>query len=78
MNSGTMDYNLTSGIASGSLMDNMNKFTLNYNRLNTEGMASEHTKLLRKTEEARLDDLFKTKCDKVGPSQLITVHRMGK
>jgi hypothetical protein len=28
-------------------------------------MASEHTKLLRKTEEARLDDLFKTKCDKV-------------
>lgn len=41
-------------------------------------MASEHTKLLRKTEEARLDDLFKTKCDKVGLTHSITMHRMGK
>jgi hypothetical protein len=41
-------------------------------------MASEHTKLLRKTEEARLDDLFKTKCDKVGLAHSITVHRMGR
>ena len=30
MNSGTMDYNLTNGIATGSVMDHMNIFDLNY------------------------------------------------
>jgi hypothetical protein len=29
-------------------------------------MADTHSKILRKTEEARLDQLYNTKCDEVG------------